>query len=203
MRSTALILPFAAAFALAGCSSSGDHAETPSAKPAARHAKSAPAPTIGGAVVDPAGTIAANVAKAPNLTTLVSLLRAAGVDQTLTGPGPYTLFAPTNDAFSRLQPGTVDTLLKPENKASLVKLLTYVVVPGRVTIADLKQQVAAGGGSARLATVEGDALTVTLTGEILTLTDTNGNHSYVTTGDVPQANGLVQVVNGVLIPDLA
>lgn len=195
---TARTLPtLAAALALAGCASSSG-TETPAGKSApARHG-----PTIGGAVVDPAETIAANVAKAPNLTTLVRALTAAGLVETLAGPGPYTLLAPTNDAFGRLQPGTVDTLLKPENKPSLVKLLNYHIVAGRITTRDLRARIAAGGGSATLTSLEGDPLTVSLTSDVLTLTDVNGNRSYIQTGDVPQSNGLIQVVNGMLIPDL-
>jgi len=203
MRAIALILPLAAAAALAGCASSRDTAEAATGTPApARHAKPAPAPTIGGAVLDASDTIAANIVKAPNLTTLVGALRAAGLEPTLAAAGPYTLFAPTNDAFGRLAPGTVETLLKPENKPSLVKLLDYVIVAGRVTTADLRERIKAGGGSATLSSVEGDPLTVTLTGDVLTLTDVNGNRSYIQTGDVPQGNGVIQVVNGVLIPDL-
>lgn len=203
MRPRDLILPFTAALALAGCASSRDEAGAPAtASGAAHRGKVAPAPTIGGAVLDPTGTIAANAARAPNLTTFVKLMQAAGLEATLADAGPYTLFAPTNDAFGRLAPGTVDTLLKPENKASLVKLLDYVLVKGRVTTADLRARITAGGGTITLATVEGDPLTVTLTGAVLTLTDVNGNKSYIQTGDVSQANGLIQVVNGVLIPNL-
>jgi uncharacterized surface protein with fasciclin (FAS1) repeats len=192
MRLRAPILLLAAA--LAGCASSHEQV---AAAPAP-----APAPTIGGAVLDPAATIAVNVARAPNLTTFVRTMRAAGLDRTLAEAGPYTLFAPTNAAFGRLAPGTVDVLLKPENKASLARLLDYLVVAGRVTTADLRDRIQAGGGSATLATIKGDPLTVTLTGAVLTLTDVHGNKSYIEAGDVPQANGLIQVVNGVLIPDL-
>lgn len=205
MRATTLILPLAGALALAGCASSRDKAQTSAdSSPPMHHARSkaAPAPTIGGAVLDASDTIAANVAKAPNLTTFVTALNAAGLTATLAGAGPYTLFAPTNDAFGRLAPGTVDTLLKPENKPSLVKLLNYVMVAGRVTTDDLRTRIAAGGGSVKLTSIEGDPLTVTLTGDVLTLTDVNGNRSYIQTGDVPQGNGVIQVVNGVLIPDL-
>jgi uncharacterized surface protein with fasciclin (FAS1) repeats len=193
MRLHAPILLFAAA--LAGCASSHQQARAPAATPA-------PIPTIGGVAIDPAATIAANVARAPVLATFVKAVRAAELDQTLADPGPITLFAPTNDAFGRLAPGTVDALLKPENKPSLVKLLDYWIVGGRVTTADLRDRIQAGGGSATLATTEGDPLTVTLTGAVLTLTDVNGNRSYIQAGDVSQANGLIHVVNGVLIPDL-
>jgi len=201
MRPRDLIPPLTAALVLAGCVSAGNEGAAPEAASAPVHRDRA-APTIGGAVLDPADTIAGNAARAPNLTTFVKLMRAAGLDVALAGAGPETLFAPTNDAFTRLAPGTVDTLLRPENKASLVKLLDYVVVEGRVTTADLRARVAAGGGTATLATAEGDPLTVMLTGDVLTLTDVNGNRSYIQTGDVPQANGLIHVVNGVLIPNL-
>jgi uncharacterized surface protein with fasciclin (FAS1) repeats len=195
----------AAALALAGCASnkvasSGETA--PSAKPA-HHKATAPAQTIGGAVVDAEATIAANIAKAPNLTTLVKAVGAAGLTEMLAGPGPYTVFAPTNAAFGRLAPGTVETLLKPENRASLVKLLDYSIVAGRVTAADLRHRIAAGNGTTTLATTEGDPLTVTLTQNIITLTDVNGNKSYVQADDITQSNGIVHVVNGVLIPNLA
>ena len=197
MRLCAPILLCAAplALALAGCASSHGEARSPAAAPA-------PLPTIGGAAIDPAATIAANVVKAPNLAIFVKTMRAAGLEQTLASAGPYTVLAPTDDAFGRLAPGTVDALLKPENKASLVKLLDYWIVDGRVTTADLRDRIQAGGGSATLATAEGDPLTVTLTGTVLTLTDVNGNRSYIEAGDVSQANGLIHVVNGVLIPDL-
>jgi uncharacterized surface protein with fasciclin (FAS1) repeats len=185
-----------AALALSGCASSNGAAT------AGHPAPSGHQPTIGGAVLDPAATIAANVARAPNLTVLVKALAAAGLTDTLTGPGPYTLLAPTNDAFGRLQPGTVDTLLKPENRASLVKLLDYHIIAGRITTHDLRARIAAGSGSATLTSLEGDPLTVSLTSDVLTLTDVNGNRSYIQTGDVPQSNGLIQVVNGVLIPNL-
>lgn len=202
MRAHDLILPFIA-LALAGCASTREKGEAPATGPVPAHRdKSAPMPTIGGAVLDPAETIAANAARAPNLTTLVKLMGAAGLDATLASAGSYTLFAPTNDAFGRLAPGTVDTLLEPENKPSLIKVLDYVLVEGRVTTADLHARITAGGGAATLATVEGDPLIVTLTGDVLTLTDVNGNKSYIQTGDVPQANGLIHVVNGVLIPNL-
>ena len=195
MRLCAPILLCAAPLALAGCASSHGEARSPAAAPA-------PLPTIGGAAIDPAATIAANVVKAPNLAIFVKTMRAAGLEQTLASAGPYTVLAPTDDAFGRLAPGTVDALLKPENKASLVKLLDYWIVDGRVTTADLRDRIQAGGGSATLATAEGDPLTVTLTGTVLTLTDVNGNRSYIEAGDVSQANGLIHVVNGVLIPDL-
>lgn len=195
------------ALALTGCASStkmrtgtGDEAAS-SAKPKSKN--NAPEQTVGGAVMDPAATIAANAAKAPNLTTWVKALNAAGLTGMLSGPGPYTVLAPTNAAFGRLAPGTVDTLLKPENKASLVKLLQYHLIAGRLTTKDLRERIEAGGGTTTLNTVEGDTLTATLTQNIITLTDVNGNKSYIQSGDVKQSNGIIHVVNGVLIPNLA
>jgi uncharacterized surface protein with fasciclin (FAS1) repeats len=169
---------------------------------AAPAAAQAPNPTVGGAAMDASKPIPENAAAAPNLSTLVSAAKAADLLTTLSGPGPYTVFAPTNDAFSRLAPGTVDTLMKPENKASLAKVLTYHVVPGTITLEQLKQQMTAGGGTAKLTTVEGEPLTVTDVNGAIQLTDINGNKSYIETPDVRQSNGVVHVVNGVLIPKL-
>lgn len=159
-------------------------------------------PTVGGAAMSPTKTIVDNASAASNLTTLVSAVKAAGLDTTLAQPGPYTVFAPTNAAFQRLAPGTVDTLLKPENKPTLTKVLTYHVVPGVVTIEDLKAKAAAGGGKVTLTTVEGEPLTVSVDGQMIALTDAHGNKSYVETGDVRQSNGIVHVVNGVVLPKL-
>lgn len=159
-------------------------------------------PTVGGAPMLPTRTIVENAAAAPNLTTLVSAVKAAGLDTTLSGTGPFTVFAPTNDAFNRLAPGTLATLMKPENKASLTKVLSYHVVAGKLTLADLKARTAAGGGTTTLATVAGQPLTVTYANNVMTLTDPNGNKSYVETPDVMQSNGVVHVVNGVLVPKL-
>lgn len=172
------------------------------AAPAAPAAEAAPNPAVGGAAMDAAKPIPENAAAAPNLTTLVSATKAAGLDATLAGPGPFTVFAPTNDAFGRLAPGTVDTLMKPENKATLVKVLSYHVVPGAITLEQLKQQMTAGGGTAKLTTVEGEPLTVTDLNGAIQITDVNGNKSYVEVPDVRQSNGVVHVVNGVLLPKL-
>lgn len=169
---------------------------------AAPAAAATPNPAVGGAAMDAAKPITENAAAAPNLTTLVSAVKAAGLDATLAGPGPFTVFAPTNDAFGRLAPGTVDTLMKSENKATLVKVLNYHVVPGTITLEQLKAQMTAGGGTAKLTTVEGTPLTVTDVNGAIQLTDVNGNKSYVEVPDVRQSNGVVHVVNGVLLPKL-
>ena len=157
-------------------------------------------PTVGGAVMDATKPIGVNVASAPNLTTLVAAAKEADLLSTLSGPGPYTVFAPTNEAFGRLAAGTVDTLMKPANQPALAKLLTYHVVPGRISLDDLAQRIAAGGGAAVLTTVEGEPITVTHPGGAFLLTDVNGNKSYIETPDVRQSDGIIHIVNGVLIP---
>ncbi|MFD1035589.1 fasciclin domain-containing protein [Sphingomonas hankookensis] len=158
--------------------------------------------TVGGAPMLPTATIVANASKASNLTTLVKAVQAADLTATLSGPGPFTVFAPTNEAFQRLAPGTLDQLMKPEQKASLTKLLTYHVVAGKLDAEALKKQVEAGGGTATLTTVEGQPLKATLENGALVLTDVGGGKSYVTQYDVEQSNGIVHVVNGVLAPKL-
>lgn len=170
----------------------------PVAPPAA--AAATPNPTVGGAAMDETKTIVVNASAAPTLTTLVTAVKTADLVATLSGPGPFTVFAPTNDAFSRLAPGTVDTLMKPANKPALVKLLTYHVVPGTITIDQLKAL--AASPTPTLKTVEGDTLTVSASGGAIQLTDVGGNKSYIEIGDVRQSNGIVHVVNGVLVPKL-
>jgi len=155
---------------------------------------------VGGAVMDATRPIGVNAAAAPNLTTLVAAARAADLISALSGPGPYTLFAPTNAAFSRLPAGTFDTLMKPANQVALAKVLTYHVVSGAITLDDLAQRIRAGGGAATLTTVEGEPITVTRPGGVFLLTDVNGNKSYIETPDVRQSNGIVHVVDGVLVP---
>lgn len=182
-------------------------APTTAATPAAPATTAAPAatapnPTVGGAQMDASKPITVNAAAAPNLTTLVAAVKAAGLDATLSGPGPFTVFAPDNEAFGRLAPGTVDTLMKPENKASLTKVLQYHVVPGAITLADLQARLKSGGGRTTLTTVEGSPLTVTLEGAAISLSDVSGNKSYIRVPDVRQSNGVVHVVNGVLVPKL-
>lgn len=159
----------------------------------------APVPSPSAAALPTSG---AWLASAPNLRTLASAARASGVAATLEGAGPFTVFAPTDTAFGRLPPGAIAALLAPENHDVLVRLLTFHVVAGALSAEDLRARVAAGGGSATLATVEGEPLTLTITGGFLTLTDADGDRSYVETGDLHQANGVVHVVNGVLVPRL-
>ncbi len=159
-------------------------------------------PMVGGAAMYPTKNIVENAVNSKDHTTLVTAVKAAGLVETLSGAGPFTVFAPTNEAFGRLAPGTVDTLMKPENKASLVKVLTYHVVPSRLSFADLKAQITAGSGKATLTTVAGQTLTASMEGEGIKLADVSGNVSYVAQADVMQSNGVIHVVNGVLVPKL-
>lgn len=159
-------------------------------------------PVVGGAPMLATKTIVENASAASNLTTLVTAVKAADLVTTLSGPGPFTVFAPTNDAFSRLAPGTVDTLMKPANKATLAKVLTYHVVAGTMTLEQIVEQVKAGGGKATLTTVAGEPIVVETNNGAISLTDVNGNKSYIETANVRQSNGMVHVVNGVLVPKL-
>jgi len=136
----------------------------PAPQTAAPVAAAAPNPSVGGAAMDASKTIVANASAAPNLSTLVKAIAAADLTATLSGPGPYTVFAPTDDAFTRLPPDTLAQLMKPENKALLAKVLTYHVVPGTIDFTQLKAQITAGNGTATLTTVAGQPLKVAITG---------------------------------------
>jgi uncharacterized surface protein with fasciclin (FAS1) repeats len=155
---------------------------------------------VGGAAMYPSRNIVENAMNSKDHTTLVAAVKAAGLVDTLSGPGPFTVFAPTNEAFAALPAGTVDTLIKPENKATLTGILTYHVVPGRMTAADLMAAVKKGGGKAMLKTVNGQDLTVTQNGKHLMITDAKGGVAHVTIGDVMQSNGVIHVVDKVLMP---
>ncbi|MCM2335922.1 MAG: fasciclin domain-containing protein [Pseudomonas sp.] len=150
--------------------------------------------------MDAGKDIVANASAAPNLSTLVAAVTAAGLVETLQGAGPFTVFAPTDDAFSALPAGTVEGLLKPEAKADLTGVLTYHVVPGNVDAATLTQQITDGGGEAKLTTVQGAVLTAKADNGTVTLTDAKGNVATVTTADVKQSNGVVHVIDKVLMP---
>ena len=156
---------------------------------------------VGGAPMYPSKNIIQNAINSKDHTTLVAAVKAAGLVQTLEGPGPFTVFAPTNAAFAKLPPGTVDNLLKPENKATLVKVLTYHVVPGRMTAVKLMKAVKDGEGEAHLKTVAGEDLTVKEASPgKLTVTDSKGDVADVTIADVLQSNGVIHVIDTVLMP---
>ena len=156
--------------------------------------------TVGGAPMYATKDIVDNAVNSKDHTTLVAAVKAAGLVDTLKGPGPFTVFAPTNEAFAALPSGTVDTLLKPENKAKLTAVLTYHVVPGRLDAAALVAAVKGGGGTATLKTVEGDPLTVMTSGGKVLVKDASGNTATVTIADVNQSNGVIHVVDKVLLP---
>jgi uncharacterized surface protein with fasciclin (FAS1) repeats len=158
--------------------------------------------TVGGAPMYPSKNIVQNAVNSKDHTTLVAAVKAAGLVDTLEGAGPFTVFAPTNAAFAKLPAGTVDTLLKPENKATLVKVLTYHVVPGRMTAVSLMKAVKDGEGEAHLKTVAGEDLTVKQAGPgKLTITDAKGDIAAVTIADVLQSNGVIHVIDTVLLPN--
>ena len=158
--------------------------------------------TVGGAPMYPSRNIIQNAVNSKDHTTLVAAVKAAGLVDTLQGAGPFTVFAPTNAAFAKLPAGTVETLLKPENKATLTKVLTYHVVPGRMTAVSLMKAVKEGEGEAHLKTVAGETLTVKQAGPgKLTVTDAKGDVANVTIADVLQSNGVIHVIDTVLLPN--
>ena len=155
---------------------------------------------VGGAEMFPTKNIIENAVNSADHTTLVAAVKAAGLVDTLSGPGPFTVFAPTNAAFAKLPAGTVDTLLKPENKATLQSVLTYHVVPGRISAADLMAKIRAGSGRATLTTAQGGTLTASMMGDTIMLTDAKGGMAHVTQGNVFQSNGVIHVTDAVSIP---
>ena len=158
-------------------------------------------PNVGGAAMFPTKNIVENAVNSKDHTTLVAAVKAAGLVDTLEGPGPFTVFAPTNEAFAKLPADTVDTLLKPENKDQLVKILTYHVVAGKVSSKELVKLIKSGGGKAMLKTVAGGTLTASLQGSKVVLTDEKGGTATVTIADVYQSNGIIHVVDAVLLPN--
>jgi len=156
---------------------------------------------VGGAPMYPTKNIIENAVNSKDHTTLVAAVKAAGLVETLQSAGPFTVFAPTNEAFNKLPAGTVETLVKPENKETLTKILTYHVVAGRMTSADLKKAIKAGKGKATLKTVSGGTLTAMMKGpKTIELKDAKGGVSTVTIADVMQSNGVIHVIDTVLMP---
>lgn len=158
-------------------------------------------PMVGGKEMYPNKDIIDNAVNSADHTTLVAAVKAAGLVDTLKGPGPFTVFAPTNAAFAKLPAGTVDTLLKPENKDALTKVLTYHVVAGRLSASDIKKMIKDGHGSAMLKTVSGGMLTATMHGNMIMLKDEKGGTAMVTQANVFQSNGVIHVVDSVLLPN--
>ena len=156
--------------------------------------------TVGGAPMYANKNIIENAVNSADHTTLVAAVKAAGLVDTLQGPGPFTVFAPTNMAFQKLPAGTVDTLLKPENKPTLTKVLTYHVVAGRLSSVDLKKQIKMGNGTATLKTVSGGTLWAMMQGNDIVLKDEMGTISKITQANVFQSNGVIHVVDTVVQP---
>ena len=195
----------AALLALAACGNNEAKVEkAPTEAMPADSAAMAPAstePMVGGVAMNPADNIVVNASKAPNLTTLVAAVQAAGLATTLQGAGPFTVFAPDNAAFEKIPAATRTSLMEPAQKAALTKILTYHVVPGRLTAADIAAEAQKGGGTASLTTVQGEKLTIRdAGGGRWTITDAKGGTSTITQADVGQSNGVVHVIDTVLMP---
>src|SRR5271168_3493947 len=157
-------------------------------------------PTVGGAAMYPNKTIVENAVNSPINKTLVAAVKAGGLVDTLNSPGPFTVFAPTDDAFAKLPAGTVDTLVMPQNKETLDKILTYHVVAGKISSKQLAAMIKKGGGKAMLKTVQGEDLTATMSGSKIMLTDAKGGMATITTADVFQSNGVIHIIDTVLMP---
>jgi uncharacterized surface protein with fasciclin (FAS1) repeats len=157
-------------------------------------------PIVGGASMLPTRNIVENAVNSKDHTTLVAAVKAADLVGTLTSAGPFTVFAPTNAAFGKLPAGTVETLVKPENKDTLTKILTYHVIAGKFMAADVIKAVKKGKGKAALTTVQGETLTASLKGGSVILTDAKGGTSKVTIANVNQSNGVIHVIDTVLMP---
>ena len=159
------------------------------------------APMVGGGVMSPSKNIVENASNSKDHTTLVAAVKAAGLVETLSSSGPFTVFAPNNAAFDKLPAGTVETLVKPESKETLTSILTYHVVAGKVSAADVLAMIKEGNGAAVLTTVQGQKLTASLKGSNVILTDAKGGTSMVTVADVNQSNGVIHVIDSVLLPN--
>jgi uncharacterized surface protein with fasciclin (FAS1) repeats len=169
--------------------------------PAFAQTMSEPTVRVGGQAMFPSKTIVANAVNSADHTTLVAAVKAAGLVDTLNGPGPFTVFAPTNEAFGMLPAGTVDSLVKPENKATLTKILTYHVVSGSYDTNKLRSMILAGNGTATLKTVSGGTLWLMMNGSSnITVKDEKGDVADITISDVRQSNGVIQVIDHVLLP---
>lgn len=179
------------ALTLSACSQAEDTTAAPDAEPMAA-AEPAPAPTQ--------TNIVAGAQASPDHTTLVTAVQAADLVETLSGPGPFTVFAPTNAAFEKLPAGTVDTLVQPDSKDQLTKILTYHVVAGELMAADIMAAIEAGGGTTTLTTVQGEELTASVVNGGVQLTDAQGGTAMVTATDLDQSNGVIHVIDTVIMP---
>jgi len=199
MTKTLAILMSATALVAAGTAANAQTAQTAPTATAPAQAPAQPAPATPAAT----GTVVQVLAATPDRSTLAKLVTTAGLAADLSGPGPFTVFAPSDEAFSRMPAGALDTLSQPANKAALTTILKYHVVSGKLTAEQLKQQIAAGNGTATLTTLAGQPLTAQLgpNGNIM-LTDVNGQKAYVDKADVAATNGVVHLTNGISVPKI-
>lgn len=201
---TLATVSIAALLAVAACNNQRKVEKAPAEAMPAEPAAMAPAstePMVGGVAMSPMDNIVVNASKAPNLTTLVAAVQAAGLAATLQGAGPFTVFAPDNAAFEKIPAATREGWMQPAQKAALTKVLTYHVVPGRLTAADIAAEAQKGGGTATLTTVQGEKLMIKdAGGGRWTITDSKGGTSTIVQADVGQSNGVVHVIDTVLMP---
>lgn len=201
---TLATVSIAALLAVAACNNQRKVEKAPAEAMPAEPAAMAPAstePMVGGVAMSPMDNIVVNASKAPNLTTLVAAVQAAGLAKTLEGAGPFTVFAPDNAAFEKIPAATREGWMQPAQKAALTKVLTYHVVPGRLTAADIAAEAQKGGGTATLTTVQGEKLMIKdAGGGKWTITDSKGGTSTIVQADVGQSNGVVHVIDTVLMP---
>lgn len=155
---------------------------------------------VGGAAMYPSKNIIENAVNSKDHTTLVAAVKAAGLVETLSSKGPFTVFAPTNEAFDKLPKGTVETLVKPENKKMLTEILTYHVIPGKISAKDLWNWTKKNGGKYMAKTIQGEELTFWTKGDMMYVTDAKGNNAQITIADVNQSNGVIHVIDTVLMP---
>ncbi len=200
MRITVLAAASAAALAVSGCMTTMDDGMNDGTGMTASSDRSVS--YVGGAAMYPTKNIVENAQASPIHTTLVKAVVAADLATTLSGPGPFTVFAPTDDAFAKVPAATVNSLMQPAMKPTLAKVLTYHVVPGRVTSADIAARIRAGNGTATYTTVQGEALTFSMMGSRVMLRGMGGSMAHVTQADVMQSNGVIHVVDGVLLPSM-
>ena len=199
MKTHLIVTAAAAALALSGC---GDKTETPTETTTVAPGETAPAPTASPPAMLATSTIAANLAASPDHKSLAAAVAQAGLAETLSGAGPFTVFAPNDAAFVQVPPVTRDGWMRPAQKDVLAGVLKYHVVPGRLTAADLAAKITEGGGKAVLKTADGQDLTATQSGGAILLTSASGNKAVVTQTDVGQSNGVVHVIDAVLLPKM-
>lgn len=197
MKTPLILTAAAAALALSGC---GSKTETPTETTTVAGSETAPAPAPSQMLAS--STIAANLSAAPDHKSLAAAVTQAGLSETLSGVGPFTVFAPTDAAFAQVPPVTRDGWMRPAQKDVLAGVLKYHVVPGKLTAADLTAKITEGGGKAVLKTADGQDLTATKSGDAILLTSSSGNKATVTAADLGQSNGVVHVVDAVLLPKM-